>query len=286
MYQQFYGLREKPFALQPDPAFVYLSRHHRQALTLLEYAISQAAGFAVITGEVGCGKTTIVRRFLKDMPEKLSVGVLTDTHAGIGPLLPWVLESLGVASARTEPTELHRALVRFLRKRYAEGRRTLLVIDEAQNLAVGALEELRVLSNLNVGKELLVQTLLIGQPELRATLSGPAMKQFAQRIVVDYHLGPLQLEETHAYVAHRLKVAGGDPEIITGAAIDCVHESTEGVPRLVNILCDTALVYGFADQQRMVDAEQVEHVLADRAAGVLPLKTSRRTRAAARALEG
>lgn len=274
MYEQFYGLKEKPFALAPDPAYLYLSRHHRHALTLLEYAISQAAGFAVITGEVGCGKTTVVQRFLEDALDELSVGFLSNVHAGIGPLLPWVVQSLGMELNGAGSNELHHRFVAFLEQKYMAGRRVLLVIDEAQNLPAGALEELRVLSNLNAGKDLLLQTILVGQPELRTTLSWPGMRQFAQRIVVDYHLGALQREETEAYVAHRLSVAGGDPALITPAAVERVHECTEGVPRLVNIVCDTALVYGFADQRPSVDVELIEQVLSDRAGGVLPLKTS------------
>jgi type II secretory pathway predicted ATPase ExeA len=192
--------------------------------------------------------------------------------------LPWLLESLGIEGITGQPSELYRQFVAFLNREYAAGRRTLLVIDEAQNLSVAALEELRVLSNLNCGSELLLQTILIGQPELRVTLSWPTMRQFAQRIAVDYHLGALEREETHAYVAHRLNVAGGSPSLISHAAIDRIYECTEGVPRLVNILCDTALVYGYADQRMPVDADVVEQVLNDRAAGVLPLKGPGRAR--------
>jgi len=285
MYEQFYGLREKPFALVPNPAYLYSSRHHRHALTMLEYAISEAAGFAVITGEVGCGKTTVVHRFLDDERKGLSVALLSNVHPGIGPLLPWVLDSLGAPSLEAPSHELHRRLVAFLKQKYGAGQRTVLVIDEAQNLPVAALEELRVLSNVNVGTTLLLQTILIGQPELRSSLRRPGMRQFAQRIVVDYHLGPLQREETHAYVAHRLTVAGGNPKLISPEAIERVYERTAGVPRLVNILCDTALVYGFADQRPRVDAELVDQVLADRAEGVLPLRSSPRV-AADSALRG
>lgn len=276
MYEQFYGLREKPFALTPNPAYLYLSRHHRHAFTMLEYAISEAAGFAVISGEVGCGKTTVVQSFLGERRDALAVALLSNIHPGIGPLLPWVLDALGVRSDEASSHELHRRLVGFLRHKYATGQRTILVIDEAQNLSVATLEELRVLSNVNVGTDLLLQTILIGQPELRRTLKRPKMRQFAQRIVVDYHLGPLQREETHAYVAHRLQVAGGSSAVISPDAVERVYECTDGVPRLVNILCDTALVYGFADQRATVDAELIEHVLSDRAGGALPLKSSRR----------
>jgi general secretion pathway protein A len=278
MYEQFYGLRENPFALAPNPAYLYLSRHHQYALTMLEYAIWQAAGFAVITGEVGCGKTTIVQHFLGDK-RKLSIALLSNVHPGMGPLLPWVLDSLGAESGESRAHELHRRLVTFLKQKHAAGERAVLVIDEAQNLSVEALEELRVLSNVNAGRDLVLQIVLIGQPELRATLSLPGMRQFAQRIVVDYHLTPLRRDETQAYVAHRLAVAGGSRDLISTDAVERVHECAGGVPRLVNILCDTALVYGFAEQRPVVDAELVEMVLADKAGGVLPIKTARRVAA-------
>lgn len=276
MYEQFYGLREKPFALAPNPAYLYLTRRHQYALTMLEYAIWQAAGFAVITGEVGCGKTTVLQHFLGDNRTQLSVALLSNIHAGIGPLLPWVLDSLGVESGESGAHELHQRLVAFLNQKHAAGERVLLVIDEAQNLSVGSLEELRVLSNVNAGKHMLLQTILVGQPELRTTLSLPSMRQFAQRIVVDYHLTPLRRDETHAYVAHRLAVAGGNPDLISRDAVELVHECAGGIPRLVNILCDTALVYGFAEQRPGVDIELVELVLADKAGGVLPIKTAQR----------
>jgi general secretion pathway protein A len=276
MYEQFYGLRENPFGLAPNPAYLFLGRHHQHALTTLEYCISHAAGFAVITGEVGCGKTTVVQHFLGEKPPGMDVVVLSNIHPKIGLLLPWLLDSLGVPASEAPSHRLHRELVTSLGQRYWAGRRTVFVIDEAQNLSVEALEELRVLSNINSGRDLLLQTILIGQPELRAKLRRPRMRQFAQRILVDYHLGPLRREETHAYVAHRLQVAGGSPALISPDAIERVYERTCGVPRLVNILCDTALVYGFAEQRPTVDAELIELVLADRAGGVLPLKSSKR----------
>jgi general secretion pathway protein A len=273
MYEQFYSLHEKPFALTPDPAFLYLARRHRHALTMLEYALSQASGFALITGEVGCGKTTVVRHFLERTGEQLNVAFITNAYPGFGPLLPWVMEALGLEVGQSAPSELYRRFVSYVKQVYSQGVRTVLVIDEAQNLGVEGLEELRVLSNLNAGKELLLQTVLIGQPELRQTLKMQSLRQFAQRIVIDHHLEALQLAETLGYVRHRLGVAGGRPDLFTSEALNLVHESTGGVPRLVNIVCDTALVYGFSDQRPVIDTDIIEQVIQDRTeGGLLPLR--------------
>jgi len=270
MYENFYALREKPFALSPDPAYLFLAKRYRHALTMLEYALSQAAGFAVVTGEVGCGKTTVVRHFLDRADRELNVGFITNAHPGFGPLLPWVMDSLGIEVGEAQPSELYRRFVNYVRKEYEAGRRTVLVIDEAQNLGVGGLEELRVLSNLNAGKDLLLQSILIGQPELRAALQLQSLRQFAQRIAMEYHLESLQPEETSAYIRHRVGVAGGSSELFAPETFALIHESTGGVPRLINIVCDTALVYGFADQVPQIDGQIVSAVVSDRA-GILPL---------------
>lgn len=271
MYERFYGLREKPFAVSPDPEYLYLSTHHRHTLTLLDYAIAEAAGFVLVTGDVGCGKTTVIRHFLGRSGSTLSVGVLSNTHSSLGPLLPWIVEALGLDGGTGATGDCYRRFLAHAKREYAQGRRVLLVIDEAQNLSVEQLEELRVLSNLNADKVMMLQTVLVGQPELRDTLGGANLRQFAQRILADYHLGPLLAAETQAYVRHRLEVAGGQPELFSTEAIARVHDSAIGIPRLINVLCDTALIYGYADQSQSIDADIVGQVLRDRANSVLPL---------------
>lgn len=269
MYEQFYGLREKPFALAPDPEFLFLGKHHRRALTLLDYALSNATGFALVTGRVGCGKTTVIRSVLARAPQEFTVGLISNTHRGIDSLLPWVARAIGMKNSPSAQSELYEAFLHFLMQEYACGRRVVLIIDEAQNLRLDVLEELRVLSNVNTGKDVLLQTVLIGQPELRETLAHPQLSQFAQRISIEYHMEALSREETRAYVRHRLKIAGSDRELFSAEAIELVHSRTTGVPRLINQVCDTALVYAFGDQRPFVDVEIIAQVLDDRRAGGL-----------------
>jgi len=277
VYEKYYHLLGNPFTLTPDPAYFFLGKQHQRALTLLEYALHQGTGFALISGEIGSGKTTVVNYLLRRVQRGLRVGLMTNTHRGIGSLLPWVMQTLAVAPPRGAATasDLYGAFAQFLERERRARRRAVLIIDEAQNLTADALEELRVLSNLNAGEGLVLQTILVGQPEVRATLRGPGMRQFAQRIAVDCHIAPLTREETRQYIVHRLGVAGGSPGVINVEACEQVHASTGGVPRLINQVCDTALVYGFAEQRNPIDAEIIELVLRDRGeGGLLPLVES------------
>jgi len=268
MYERFFGLTGKPFALTPDPAFLYPSRQHSMALTMLEYGLESQAAFSVLTGEIGSGKTTLLRKLLRQLGERTGVGLISNTHARFHAIHGWALSALGVPVPGDSEIALYEALVDHLVKEYARGRRTLLILDEAQNLSVEALEELRLLSNVNSEKDLVLQILLVGQPELRETLSQPELKQLAQRVSVDYHLKALDAAETAAYVRHRFAVAGGDPDVFSANALGMIHTHTRGVPRLVNQLCDYALVYAFAEGQRVIDAELLLQVVSDRRGGV------------------
>jgi general secretion pathway protein A len=263
MYRRHFGFTVKPFAMTPDPAFLYASRRHAMALTMLEYSLESQAPFSVLTGVIGSGKTTLVRKLLQQLGDQVQVGLITHTHGRFPSIHGWVLSALGITPKDTSDVGLYETLQRSLIQQYAKGGRTLLIIDEAQNLTIEILEELRLLSNINSEKDLLLQILLVGQPELRIKLSHPELRQFAQRVSVFFDLKRLDREETHEYVRHRLTVAGGDPALFRPEAIDLIHARTRGVPRLVNLMCDFALVYGFADRRSAIDAELITQVAHD-----------------------
>jgi len=273
MYESHYGFREKPFTLLPDPTFIYPSKKHRLALSMLEYGLMNQAGFTVITGEIGSGKTTLVRKLLSqiDLNEDITVGLVFNTHRSFGELMQWVLLAFKLEYRGKEKVELFHTFSDFMTKQYQSGRRTVLIIDEAQNLSIEALEELRMLSNINVEKDQYLQLILIGQPSLRDMLRSPELEQFAQRIAIDFHLQTLDLQETCEYIRHRLMVAGGDPNLFETAACVAIYYYTRGTPRLINVLCDTALVCGFAEQRDKIDPDLIHDVVRDRAVGgILP----------------
>ena len=268
MYEAFYRFREKPFSILPDPSFLYPSSKHSMALALLEYGLMNQAGFNVITGEIGTGKTTLIRYLLGQMDKDVTVGLISNTHRSFGELLQWILFAFKLEHRGKQKVEMFQDFLDFLLREYSQKKRPVLIVDEAQNLAPETLEELRMLSNVNADKDQILQLILVGQAELRETLRRPDMQQFAQRIVVDYHLEPLDRQETHAYIRHRIAVAGGhDPLLFDDAACDAVYQHSQGVPRLINLLCDTALVYGFAAQQTRIDARTVDEVARDKQKG-------------------
>ena len=269
MYENFYGLREKPFSLLPDPSFLYPSPKHRMALVLLEYSLMNQSGFSVITGEIGTGKTTLIRQLLNQMDRDVTVGLISNTHRSFGELLQWVLMAFNLEYAGKDKVGLYQTFIDFLIKEYAHNRRTVLIIDEAQNMAPETLEELRMLSNVNADKDQVLQVFLVGQAGLRDLLRRPDLEQFAQRISVDYHLEPLNAQETRDYIRHRLTVAGGDPELFDEAASDAVFRNSGGVPRLINLLCDTTLVFGYAEQAKRIMPELVEEVAREKRKGGL-----------------
>ncbi|TCK19394.1 type II secretory pathway predicted ATPase ExeA [Thiogranum longum] len=269
MYESFYNFREKPFSLLPDSGFLYLSNKHRMALTLLEYGLMNQAGFTVISGDIGTGKTTLIRQLLNQIDDSIRVGLISNTHQTFGDLMQWIALAYDLPHHDKNKVELYQDFMDFIIKEYARGRRTVLIVDEAQNMSAETLEELRMLSNVNADKDQVLQIILVGQRELRDTLRRPDLVQFAQRIGVDYHLEPLDEQETIDYIRHRCEKAGGSIDLFTEKACHQVYEATGGVPRLINLLCDTTLVYGYAEQREHIDARLVSDVARDKQQGGL-----------------
>ena len=269
MYENFYNFREKPFSLLPDSGFLYLSEKHRMALTLLEYGLMNQAGFTVISGDIGTGKTTLIRQLLNQIDETIKVGLISNTHQTFGDLMQWIALAYDLPHHGKNKVELYQDFMDFIIREYAQGRRTVLIVDEAQNMSAETLEELRMLSNVNADKDQVLQVILVGQRELRDTLRRPDLVQFAQRIGVDYHLEPLGEQETIDYIRHRCTKAGGSTDLFSEEACQQVFKATGGVPRLINLLCDTALVYSYAEQREHIDAKLVSDVARDKQKGGL-----------------
>jgi len=269
LYTSFYGLQEKPFNLNPDPAYLFWSTGHENAYTHLEYAITENRGFGVITGEVGSGKTTLINYLIHKIPQDLHVALINNPDVTPTQFLKMLCQEYElVINTDDDKTALLEHLYKFLLQIYANQQRTILIIDEAQNLPAETIEEIRMLSNLETEKEHLIQIILVGQPELKEKLQRRSLRQFTQRVSVHAHLGTLTIDDVRHYIRHRLKVAGADnPELFTEEAIQALHTYSEGIPRLINILCDTALVYGFADELKSIDRPVIDNVMGDRKSG-------------------
>ena len=280
MYESFYGLKERPFALLPDPSFLYMSKRHTTALTLLQYSLQNRQGFTVITGEVGCGKTTLINRLLDEVQRELRVGLINFTHNNFGEMAEWIMMAFGLEYKGKSKVELYDDFVQFLIREYAAGRPVVLIVDEAQNMGVQGLEELRMLSNVNAQKDYLLHLILVGQPELQELLQMKELRQLTQRVSVAYNLAPFNQKEVAAYVAHRLTVAGGNPELFTPAAMRLIAAASDGIPRLVNTFCDLALVYGFSEEVAVIDVPTIRAVLRDRMRMGLPVGGRKRETAA------
>ena len=258
MYTAFYGLREKPFALSPDPRFLFLSQSHREALAHLLYGIDEGEGFIVITGEVGTGKTTLCRTLLQRLDPSTEVAFLFNPALTPHELLQAICVEFALGTGSGSRRELVDDLNAFLLEKNRDHRKALLIVDEAQNLSAETLEEVRLLSNLETETSKLIQILLLGQPELDAKLASPELRQLRQRITVRWRLGPMTAPETREYVVHRLRVAaGGDRPIFAERALGEVHRHSRGVPRVANMLCDRALLAGYASQAPQISAAMV-----------------------------
>jgi general secretion pathway protein A len=258
MYTAFYGLREKPFALSPNPRYLYLSESHREALAHLLYGIEQGEGFIAITGEVGTGKTTLCRTLLERLGPATDVAFLFNPSRSGMELLQTICQEFGLPVEGLTRRELHDQLNRFLVERKTAGRRVLLIVDEAQNLSHGTLEQIRLLSNLETSSEKLIQILLLGQPELDAKIDSHRLRQLRQRISVRWMLKPLSARDTQRYVLYRMQVAAGmSRDLFSQAALRRVHRYTRGTPRLINVLCDRALLLGYAEGEGKISARTV-----------------------------
>lgn len=263
MYEAFYGLSSKPFQLNPDPSFYFGSKQHRRAKAYLEYGVQRNEGFIVITGEVGAGKTTIVRGLLASLdPDKVVAANLVTTQLDAEDTLRMVGAAFGVRVKDISKADVLMALEAFLVNQTSQGKRCLLVVDEAQNLTPRAVEELRMLSNFQFGQQALLQTFLVGQPEFRTILQSPSMQQLRQRVTATCHIGPLDLGETQGYIEHRLKCAGaaGRPTF-DAAAFEAIFKASGGIPRRVNLICDRLLLLGFLGSKDAFGLEDVNEVV-------------------------
>ena len=264
LYADFFGFSERPFTLLPDPAFLYWSKEHRNAYTILDYGILSRAPITLITGEIGSGKTTLVHHLLKSIDDNITVGLISNAQGGRGELLQWVLNALSLlVQDDASYVQKFQQLQDFLIAEYAADRRVVLIFDEAQNLSVEGLEELRMLTNINANKDELIQLILVGQPELRDVIRSPKMKQLSQRVAASFHIPAMSADTVMQYIRHRLQSVGGDGGEFTDGACAMVHEQTGGVPRLVNQLCDISMVYAWSCHQKCVTEETVQNVLND-----------------------
>ena len=263
MYETFFGLREKPFTIVPDPEFLYWADTHSNAYTMLEYGILNNAGFTVITGGIGCGKTTLIRTLLQSLESTATIGLITNTMPHPGHLLEWVMMSLGQPFEAKSYVGLYQQFQQFLIDEYTQGRHVVLIVDEAQNLGIETLEELRMLSNINSDKDQLIQMILVGQPQLRDLLRRPELHQFLQRISSDFHLKALSDKEVVEYIYHRLYIAGARERLFSQNACLMIAHASAGVPRTINILCDRALVYAYSAGSRQVSTHVVGRMLKD-----------------------
>jgi general secretion pathway protein A len=264
LYVEYFGFTERPFTLLPDPDFIFWSRSHRRAFSVLEFGVITRAPITVVTGEVGAGKTTLIQKLLQSMDDDITLGLISNAQGGRGELLQWALNSLSIEADLTKSyVGMFQQLQDFVIEEYACGRRVILLIDEAQNLSMEGLEELRMLTNINSNKDELLQLILVGQPELRQMIMRPEMRQFAQRVTATYHISALDRAAIGGYIQHRLSHVGGTGSEFTADAIDLVHEHSHGIPRLVNKLCDFAMVYAATEERQIVDAAIIEEVLED-----------------------
>ena len=264
MYTTFFGLTCNPFQLTPDPEFLFLGKDHKKALTYVTYGISAGTGFILVTGEVGTGKTTLLRKILKELNKDIKVARVNNTLVSSEQLIAMISDDFGIETQGKDKTRLLRELTDFIISQYAQGFRTTLIIDEAQNLSPELLEEVRLLSNLETDKNKLLQIILAGQPELKQTLAVPKLRQLRQRISISCHINPLGRDEIEEYIFHRLGIAGNRSAVtFLEGAVDLLHDATHGVPRLINIFCDFLLLAAFSEGTKKISVDLVKEIAQD-----------------------
>lgn len=264
MYESYYGLTEKPFSIQPDPEYLFLSKRHNLAYTMLEYSIQNHAGYTVICGDIGCGKTTLVHHLINNYKSELTVGLLYNTPPHVEDLMPWIMLAFELPYESLSDIAMHQHFQKFLIKNFTSGKKAVLIIDEAQNLTIKSLESLRMLSNISVYKHQLLQVILVGQPQLKLMLMNPELEQFNQRVSVEFYLTPLEATEIKKYIQHRVNVGGCEDDLFTEEAYKRIAQITKGIPRKINILCDLALVYGFSSEAKIIDTNLIDEVIKDK----------------------
>lgn len=254
MYTNFFGLREKPFSLIPDSESIFFSRGHLEAFNMLEFGLLEQVGITLITGQVGSGKTTLVRHLLSRANyEQITVGLISTPHNAYGTLLRWIMNAFRIPLEGDDEGLMLQTLQDFLIDQCAQGKRTLVIVDEAQNMSKGDLESLRLLTNINADKNQLLQVILVGQPELLEQFYDPSMSQLAQRVSAEYCLTPLNLLETMSYISHRIEAAGGPPDLFDITSMMTVYYYSGGIPRIVNTLCDGAMVLAYGLGKHSID---------------------------------
>ena len=271
MYEKFYGLIEKPFNVTPDPRFLYMSQHHREALAHLQYGVQERKGFVAIVGEVGTGKTTLVHALLNRLNSNTKTAFIFSTSLTAKGLLRMMVSDFGIKSKARTKTELLLDLHHFLLQQFAAGANSVLIVDEAQHLSFGLLEEIRMLSNLETGREKLLQIILVGQPELATKLAMPQLRQLRQRISSRYQIRPLNSQEAARYIQHRLRVAGlSQGSVFDTIAVEKVYRWSAGIPRLINVICDSAMLLAYTYGKREIGALIIDETITDlKALGVV-----------------
>lgn len=262
MYEKFYGFKEKPFNITPDPKFFFPSTKHTEALDSLIYAINERKGFVAITGEIGAGKTTICRTLLNKLDPNTKIALVTNTYVNAKELLMSILDDFGVEYKPSSKARMLMRLNEFLIEQLAQNMNVVLIIDEAQNLTPSVLEEIRMISNLETETEKLIQIILMGQPQLKKKLKLESLTQLRQRIVVHYHIYPLSKEEMVEYIRHRLRIASNNGfDFFTDEALGLIYGFSKGVPRLVNLICDSALLAGYATDSKQINEKLMQEVI-------------------------